>query len=82
MSVLKKKSEPKSINADQSESERIIVNASSSGKSESKSINISVNTSIVNDDGNETKDEEPSVTDNSVINTPSYFKLLECGKTY
>ena len=29
---------------------------------------------------NETKDEEPSVTDNSVINAPSYFKLFECGK--
>ena len=29
---------------------------------------------------NETKDEEPSVIDNSVIIAPNYFKLLECGK--
>ena len=26
------------------------------------------------------KDEEPSVTDNAVINASSYFKLFECGK--
>ena len=29
---------------------------------------------------NETKDEEPLVMDNSVINVPSYFKLFECGE--
>ena len=31
---------------------------------------------------NETKDEELSVTDNSVINTPSYFKIFKCGKNF
>ena len=34
---------------------------------------ISVNTSEVKDANNETKDEEPLVTDNSVINVPIYF---------
>ena len=34
------------------------------------------------DTNNETKDEEPSVTDNSVINTPSCFKLFDCGKNF
>ena len=29
-----------------------------------------------------TKYEEPLVTDNSVINAPSYFKLLECGDNF
>ena len=28
----------------------------------------------------ETNDEEPLVTDNSVINVPRYFKLFECGR--
>ena len=27
----------------------------------------------------ETKDEEPSVIDNSIINAPRYVKLFECG---
>ena len=36
--------------------------------------------SYVKDAMNETNNEEPLVTDNSVINDPSYFKLLECGK--
>ena len=31
---------------------------------------------------NETQDEEPSVTDNSVINFPSYFKLFKFGKNF
>ena len=31
---------------------------------------------------NETNDEEPSVTDNSFINAPKYFKLFECGKNF
>ena len=31
---------------------------------------------------NKKKNEEPSVTDNSVINVPSYFKLFECGKNF
>ena len=31
---------------------------------------------------NETEDEEPSVTDNPVINEQSYFDLFECGKNF
>ena len=31
---------------------------------------------------NGTKDQEPSVTDNSVINVPRYFKIFECGKNF
>ena len=31
---------------------------------------------------NKTKDEEPSVTDNSVINESSYFKLSKCNKNF
>ena len=49
-------------------------------KSESKSVHISVNTSEVKYAMNETKDEEPLVIDNFVINAPRYFKLFECGK--
>ena len=62
-------------------------------KSKSKSVYISVNTSEVKDANNEivntskvkyarnkTKDEEPWVTDNSIINAPSCFKLFKCSK--
>ena len=36
---------------------------------------------IIGEDSlNETKDEEPSVTNNSVINAPIYFKKFERGK--
>ena len=45
-----------------------------------KKIHISVNNSEVKDSINETKDEEPYVTDNSVINELDYFKLFKCGK--
>ena len=45
-----------------------------SDKSESKSVHISVNTSEVKGANNETNDEETLVTDNSVINVPSYLK--------
>ena len=31
---------------------------------------------------NETRDQGTLVTDNSVINMPSYFKLSECGKNF
>ena len=51
------------------------------GKSESKSIHISFNSIKVKDATNETKNEEPLVADNSVINTTSYLKLFDCGKT-
>ena len=58
----------------------VIVNACSLDEIELKSVHISVNTSEVKDANNETKDEEPLVTDNSVINVPRYFKLFECGR--
>ena len=48
--------------------------------SKSKSIDINVEKIKVKYANNETNNEETSVTDNSVINVPSYFKLLECGK--
>ena len=31
---------------------------------------------------NETKDEEPLVMDNSVINALSYFKIFKCSKNF
>ena len=52
------------------------------GQKESKSVHISVNTSEVKYAMNETKDEEPSITDNPVINVPRYFKLFGCGKHF
>ena len=36
----------------------------------------------VKDAINETNNEEPSVTDNSVINMPRYFKLFYWGKNF
>ena len=85
-------SESKRINADETlshvcstderESKSVIVNEYYLEKSESKSVHIRVNTSEVKDAMNETKDEEPSVTDNSVINVPIYFKIFECGKKF
>ena len=36
----------------------------------------------IRDTMNETKDQGTLVTDNSVINMPSYFKLFECGKNF
>ena len=47
-----------------------------------KNFHISVSTSEVKEASNETKDEEPLVEDNSVINATRYFKLFECGKKY
>ena len=83
-------SESKSINmdktlshvcsTDKSESETIIDDACSTDDSESKRVHISVNTSDVKYSMNETKDEEPLVTDNSIINVPSYLKIFECRK--
>ena len=60
----------------------VIVNTCSSNKSESKSVHISFNASEVKYSNNEAKDEEPSVADNSFINTPKYFKLFECVKKF
>ena len=42
--------------------------------------NESVNTNELKDTNNETKNKEPLVTDNSVINVPRYSKPFECGK--
>ena len=67
---------------EKSELKRVIVNACSSDESESKSVHISVNTSEVKGAMNETKDKEPLVTDNSVINATIYFKLFECHKNF
>ena len=67
---------------DESKSESAIINACSLDESESKRVYISVNTSEVKYAMNETKDEEPSVTDNSVINAPSYLKIFECIKNF
>ena len=66
---------------DKSESKGIIFNAGSLEKSESESVHIRVNTIKVKDAVNETKDEEPPVTDNPVINDPSYFKLFKWYKS-
>ena len=65
---------------DENKSERVIVNVCSSDDIESKSVRICVNTSEEKYAKNETKDGESLVTDNSVINAPSYFKLFECSK--
>ena len=67
---------------DDSESKGGIVNACSSEESESKSVNISVNTSKVTDEMNEKIDEEHLVIDNSVINVPISSKLFECSKNF
>ena len=78
------KSESKSINAyetlsrvcstDKSKPESNIVIACSTDKSTPTRIHISVNTSEVKDSMREEKDGETLVTDNSVINVPSYLK--------
>ena len=77
------------------ENKRVIINTCSLDENESKSNHISVNTSKVKDSNNEmmktikvkvtkneTKDEGPSVTDNSVIYALTYFKLFECVKNF
>ena len=83
------KSKPKGINADkslsyvcsmdESELKTFIVNACSSDESKLKRVHIIVNTNEVKDAMNETKYEEPSFTDNSFINAPIYFNLIECS---
>ena len=47
------------------------------GRDETKIVHISVNTSEVKYAMNKTKDEEPLVTNNSVINVSIYFKLFK-----
>ena len=61
---------------------RVIVKACTSDNIKSIIIHISVNTNKVKDANNKTRNEVPSVTDNSVINAPRYFKLCEFGKTF
>ena len=86
------KSEPKGIivdknlfqvySKDESEPESVIVNESSTEDSKSESTHKSINTNKVKYAIDETENEEPLVTYNPVINEPSYFNLLECGKTF
>ena len=47
------------------------------GRDETKIVHISVNTSEVKYAMNKTKDGEPLVTNNSVINVSIYFKLFK-----
>ena len=51
-------------------------------ESELKKFHISINMSEIKYEMDETKYEEPLVTDNLVINAPIYFKLLECGNNF
>ena len=67
--------------ADKKKPKRVIDNACYLDGRESKTVHISINTSEVKDATNETKDEEPLVIDNSVINAPIYIKIFKCGKT-
>ena len=67
---------------DKRKSKSAIVNSYSLDESESNIFHISVNASKVKYATNETKYEEPFATDNAVINTPTHFKLFECGKTF
>ena len=66
----------KRIKAGDRNSKRVVVNACSSEKSESKSVHITFNTSKVKDAINEIKDEETLIIDNSVINAPISFKIF------
>ena len=83
------------INRDDIESNSIIVDASYLENSESKSVQISVNsrkvkyaknesvnTSRIKNPKIEIKDEQPSVTDNSVTNAPIHFKLFEYDRFF
>ena len=65
---------------DKSESERVVVNEIFTEESESEIIHKNINTNKEKDAIDETEDEEPLVTDNPVIEEPSYFNLFECGK--
>ena len=85
-------SESKEINAnenllyvcstDESKAESVIFNACSMDERKSKWVHTSVNTNEVKYAMNKTKNEEYLVIDNSVINTPSYFKLLEYSTSF
>ena len=67
---------------DENKSKMVIIDACYLENIESKSAHIVVYTSKVKNANNETRDEEPLVTDNSVITAPSYFKVFECAKNF
>ena len=59
-----------------------MVNAYNLDERESKYVHVSFNASKVKDAKNETRNEEPSHVDNSVINAPRYLKPFECGENF
>ena len=61
------------------ESEIVIVNEVDTEERESKSIHKSINTNKGKYVIDESDHEEHPVTDNQVINDPSYFNLFECS---
>ena len=66
------------FSTDKSESKSTIVDETSTEESELKSVHKRINEGKYAK--NETEYEEPSVTDNPVVNEPSYFNLFGCGK--
>ena len=65
---------------DEGESECVIVNESSTGESESESIQKITNTNKVKYAIYETEHGKLSVTDNTFIKETRYFNLFKCGK--
>ena len=65
---------------DVGKSESVIVDESSTEESETESVHKSTNTNEEKYEIGKTQNEEPLVTDNKVINKPSYFNLFKCGK--
>ena len=63
---------------DEIESESVIADESSTGEIESESVHKSINKEKYAID--ETEDEEPLVTDNTVFKEQIYFNPFECGK--
>ena len=67
---------------DESESEIIIVNKSSTEESEPESVHKIININKGKYAIDETDHEAPPVTDYPVINEPSFFNLFKCRKIY
>ena len=67
---------------DKSKSESAIVNEISTEEGESESVRKSINTNNEKDAIDKTKDEEPSVADNPVVDETIYFNLFKCGKNF
>ena len=65
---------------DESKSEIVIANESSTEESEPESIHKTINTNKEKYAIDETDHEKTLVTDNTVKNEPIYFNLFECGK--